>query len=410
MQLQNSYIFLLYPFKKDTKRPVTKKGENVIRIRGSSASSFIKEVFPSAIETTEYDNIFKHKYICTITDKDTHYTAELIINVVVEKIYLDVIVEGKSKAQIVETLEYIQSTMQSSGIQSAYVMIISYDAVSEYYCNKVYTNLNKLERNLRKLLFNIYIVNLGLDYYQKTISTELQDKAKTVIQAKGDKEKKETERLQKFFYSLEFNDIQNLLFTPRWTSIEEEAKRKFLADNKNLAKLSDEDLRKAFLMFTPKSDWERFFNGKFVGLNVQEVIESIRKQRNNIAHCKFFYKSDYTLCNKSINDLNKAIVAAIKITEEKDFISKNVERVNTSLATSFDSMSKTIEPFLQSVIPQLQNIIIPQLLEKIREVMNPINTNGYFSSMLPVLGSFDTYSKDYLADNDNNTDSTDDTE
>ncbi len=410
MQLQNSYIFLPNPFKNDTKRPVTKKRENVIRIRGSSVSSFIKKIFPFAEKATEYDNIFKHKYICTITNKDTHYTAEFIINEVVEKIYFDAIVEGKNKAQLVEKLEYIQSAMQDSGIQSDYVMIISYDAVSEYYCNKVYTNLNKLERNLRKLLFNIYIVNLGLDYYQKTISTELQDKAKTVIQAKGHREKKETERLQKFFYSLEFNDIQNLLFTPRWTSIEEKAKCKFLADNKNLAKLSDEDLRKAFLMFTPKSDWERFFSGKFVGLNVQEVIESIRKQRNNIAHCKFFYKSDYILCNKSINDLNKAIVAAIKITEEKDFISKNVERVKTSLATSFDSMSKTIEPFLQSVIPQLQNIIIPQLLEKICEVMNPINTNDYFSSMLSGLRSFDTYSKDYLADNDNNIDSTDDTE
>ena len=69
-------------------------------------------------------------------------------------------------------------------------MIVSYDSVSEYYCNKAYPKLNKLERNLRKLLFNTYTVNFGVDYYQKTVSPDLQKKIKGVIQAKGNEEKK----------------------------------------------------------------------------------------------------------------------------------------------------------------------------------------------------------------------------
>ncbi len=86
-----------------------------------------------------------------------------------------------------------------------------------------------LERNLRKLLFNTYTVNFGVDYYQKTVSPDLQKKIKGVIQAKGNEEKKQIERLKKFFYSMEFSDIQTLLFTKKWTTVEEESKAEFLS-------------------------------------------------------------------------------------------------------------------------------------------------------------------------------------
>jgi hypothetical protein len=43
----------------------------------------------------------------------------------------------------------------------------------------------------------------------------LQKKSKGVIQAKGNEEKKQIERLKKFFYSMEFSDIQALLFTKK---------------------------------------------------------------------------------------------------------------------------------------------------------------------------------------------------
>ena len=71
--------------------------------------------------------------------------------------------------------------MQDSGIQADDIMVISYDAISEYYCNKIYPKLNELERNLRKLLFNIYIVNFGKDYYKATVSEDLKQKLKVSL-------------------------------------------------------------------------------------------------------------------------------------------------------------------------------------------------------------------------------------
>lgn len=55
----------------------------------------------------------------------------------------------------------------ASGVRDEYVDIISYDAISEFYCNKILPKLNTLERNLRKLLFNIYIVNFGKEFDMK---------------------------------------------------------------------------------------------------------------------------------------------------------------------------------------------------------------------------------------------------
>ena len=86
--------------------------------------------------------------------------------------------------------------------------------------------LNKLERNLRKLLFNIYILNFGENYYQATMSSDLQNKIKKLINSATTKEQKDRiksaynvnskeaesiARLQQFFYSFELADMQSFL-------------------------------------------------------------------------------------------------------------------------------------------------------------------------------------------------------
>jgi len=326
MQLQNSYIFLTNPYKnKETEK---EKKINVI--------SYIIEAFPNAVKTSTDNEYFKFEYTCDIYVGVNHLEIKFLINIVAGTYYVDVIVFGKNKLKVIKDLEYVTNIIEKSDISKNYIIISSYDAVSEYYCNKIYPKLNELERKLRKLLFNIYVVNFGRDYYQKTISKELQNKIKGVIQARGSDEKKEIERIQKFFYSLEFNDIKQLLFDPRWTQVDEKLKADFLKSHDDLSKLSDEELRKAFYETAPKSDWERFFANKINIKNIESLIEQIRKSRNNIAHCKFFYQPEYYNCNKAICKFKNAIDLAIKITEEKDFTEKNFE----TFKKSFESLIK----------------------------------------------------------------------
>ena len=82
----------------------------------------------------------------------------------------------------------------------------------------------------------------------------MQKKIKGVIQAKGNEEKKQIERLKKFFYSMEFSDIQALLFTKKWTTVEEESKAEFLSKHEKLTELSEEDIRTAFDTFSFRID------------------------------------------------------------------------------------------------------------------------------------------------------------
>lgn len=406
MTLQNSYIFLSNPYKKEKKKENRTPDGAIILEVGKNVYSYISTAFPNLTKDKESSNLFRREYGCSVQVGTDCCEVKFIINEVVDITYLDVVAEGKTKAQIIKCLEQVQDTLLSSGIQDKYVNIISYDAISEYYCNKISPKLNALERNLRKLLFNIYIVNFGREYYQATISKELQDKIKGVIKAKGSEEKKEIERLQQFFYSFEFNDIQKLLFAPSWTDIDEQAKNSFLEKHNDLSQLSDEELREAFSKFTPKSDWERFFSNKINIADIEDMIEKIRQHRNSIAHFKFFYKEAYTESNKLISQLNAAVLKAIKITEDKDFAEKNAEYLRNAMSEvfkSFEEFRKNIAKVMTNVvIPTLRTIktVVPPVLEQIRQTYQSFDFSGIKQALLAQQDAFQNFHHELPEHND----------
>lgn len=363
MKLQNSYIFLKHPFKKDESPYIDENGNHVF-VAGKNVYSYITKVFPSTFKVDYIGDFYNKKFTSVVVLNDVSYNVSFKLTEVTDISYLDVLVEGKTKSQIITCLEYIQEKILGSGIRENFVDIVSYDAISEYYCNKIFSKLNTLERNLRKLLFNIYILNFGKDYYQATMNDELQNKIKKMISIGDNSEKKrqikedynvkskqvkDIERIQEFFYSFELRDIQSFLFEVNWTRVEEEAKEKFLSEHKDLSQLSDVELRNAFSSFTPKSDWERFFNDKIQLTNIKDMIEQIRWYRNKVAHFKFFYKNDYDSCNKLILKLNRAILKAINITEEKDFTEKNAEALKKALSGISEKLNEILEPIKQAI-------------------------------------------------------------
>lgn len=122
-----------------------------------------------------------------------------------------------------------------------------------------------------------------------------------------------------------------MLFTPQWTELEEVAKKQLLEGTQNFSALTNEELCKAISKIGPKSDWERFFSCK---VNVDDTEASIKRLsifRNSVAHVKFFHRSDYEECRKLIKSLNLEILEAIQITEEHDFVEKNMEALHASV-------------------------------------------------------------------------------
>lgn len=386
MELQNSYIFLKHPFKEDKSHYIDENGNQVFVV-GRNVYSYIKKVFPSISKVKDFGDFYNKKFTCVVPLNYISYNVSFKLTEVTDVSYLDVSVEGKTKSKIITCLEYIQEKILNSGIRENYVDIISYDAISEYYCNKIFSKLNTLERNLRKLLFNIYILNFGKDYYEATMNDELQKKIKKLINIDGNSEKKNNikkyynvnsqnaeniERLQEFFYSFEFRDIQNFLFEVNWTKVEEEAKEKFLSEHRDLSQLSDVELRNAFSSFTPKSDWERFFNDKIQLTDIKDMIEKIRRYRNRVAHFKFFYKKDYDSCNKLILKLNRAILEAINITEEKDFNEKNAEALRKIFSGFSERLNEILEPIKQAI----QKFSPSEFFKKILETPEELDQSG----------------------------------
>lgn len=398
MVLQNSYIFLKNPYAKEEETTKREDDGKVVFIIGKNLYSYIKDAFPSLTKVDGYGNFYRKKYYTDLQYGKVTCTAEFVITEVVDTRYLDVLVKGKTKAQIVKCLEHIQFTLLTSGVREKYIDIISYDAVSEYYCNKIYPKLNTLERNLRKLLFNIYIVNFGRDYYKATVDEELQGKIKGVINTDSSKEQKnnikseynatskkeaeEIERLQRFFYSFEYNDIQKLLFTPSWTNSDAVAKSKFLEEHPDLSELTDEALREAFAKYVPRSDWERFFSKKIDIPDIKDLIDQIRVHRNSVAHFKFFYKAEYDECNTLVNRLNAAIIKAIKITEEKDFSEKNAEILSEALKDVLAGFAVFTKSIAEIARKTFSTVIAPAITSLSKTLRQNTWTNAFDSLTL----------------------------
>lgn len=395
MKIKNSYIFLDNPCKKDKHKNNITSGCAITLDLGRSVYSYLKSSFPNITKSGECDNIFKSKYICMIKTQKYMCHVEFILTQVVGVNYLDVYVECSNKIRGISCLELVQNTLFTSGIKDEYIDIVSYDAISEYYCNKIYVKLNMLERNMRQLLFNIYILNFGKDYYQATVDADLQGKIKGLINSNSSKDKRNEikkqygvssseaeniDRLQQFFYSFEFADVQKLLFKPSWTSVDELNRRKFLEENNDLTKMSDDELRRVILQFSPKSDWDRFFSEKIKILNIENLIDEIRTYRNIVAHNKFLNKSEYEKCKKLINILNKAVVEAIKLTEEHDFADKNAEALNKALAGLSEKINSVLAPIRESV-EKLYNSKTWQAVCDISKKFESMNISKHITSL-----------------------------
>lgn len=372
MKKQNSYIFFTHPKKKNETK--IEDGSLIIDV-GQNVYSYITNTFHSIKRVKDDTDIFKVKCIGTLYDCEVEFVKHGTD--VAE--YLDISAEGKTAAKTINCLEHIHRELFNSGIREHYVEIVSYDAISEYYCNKMVGKLNSFERKLRKLLFNIYILNFGEDYYTPTTSPEMQNKIKMRIASTTSAEQKDEirkgykvsgkdvdsiARLQQFFYSFEFADMQNFLFEPKWIEIDERAVTEFLSNHSDLSQLSDEELRDAFSRFTPKSDWDRFFSSKIHIENITVLIDSIRKYRNSVAHFKHFYRDDYNNCNKIVKKLNNAILEAIKVTYEVDFIEKNIEQIKNVISIFLEEIEVHMAP-----IREIQNKNI-QALQQIFEKLN----------------------------------------
>ena len=376
MELQSSYIFI-----KQSDSDLKKDAEGNLRLDlNDSILARLRALFPNIRRKTDFSYHFRNEYYCSLELLGVPCEINLVISQVVKTTFLDISVSAKTTAQAIKSLEHIQALLLTPELDKTYIAIVSYDAISEYFCNKTFPMLNTLERNLRKLLFNTYIVQFGENYYQTTIKEEIQNKAKQRIGATGGKKVKTLKYIQEFFYSLEYGDVQAVLFTPQWTILEDHAKDKLLEANGNLSTLTGAELRDAISEIRPKSDWERFFSHKVSMDDPAASIKRLSTFRNSVAHAKFFNRNDYEKCRKLIKSLNLAILEAIRITEEQDFAEKNMEALSASVAGVLEKI-QTFTKWVGEKAIQTAQALIPTF-EKLGKIAMEIEREDRIKNML----------------------------
>jgi len=384
MKVQNNYILLRKEYiKKENREETDEKGRRIIHLDlPIGLRTLLNEIFNLKGENWNSDSHFKHTVSFEHTIENKKGTVTIEIFEVLNDCYLNIQVDNKTKIQCVKLLEYVNFELYNpeNKIEQTFTMVTSYDAISEFYCNKIFVKFAHFERLFRRLLFNIYILNYGNDYYKKTISQDIIAKAKGNIRAK---KQKDEQYLKEFFYSLDYGDLQNILFASKWTSVDEANKQNFLSKHDNLSELSDEELRKFIQGINAKSDWERLFKDKITRPDIEDDMEYIRKQRNKVAHSKLFTHDDYVDSLKTLNVLLKSVDKAIGLTQDKDFWEKNLTALTASLQIvkeSFKEFSAQISKMFASI--KISDMLAPfkQIASQIQSYYKPIRELGLYMS------------------------------
>ena len=144
MIIESHYIFLP---KEKAKKVTTRDDGTLVLNLPIGVGGYISKIF--SISSTVYEeSIFKRAYDTTINVSDITFKVVFLQYDVGKNVYLSIKVEGITKYQIIKCLEHVQERLLCSGIGEDYIAIISFDSISEYYCNKLYPKLNLLERKL----------------------------------------------------------------------------------------------------------------------------------------------------------------------------------------------------------------------------------------------------------------------
>ncbi|MBO5349047.1 MAG: hypothetical protein J6A89_04435 [Clostridia bacterium] len=360
MKKNNSYVFLQ---RNESKVKEDKDGNYILDLT-NNVCSVLREIFNAEDKdltleelenpTDETEEKFEKMLLGETTGNFQLAIGEITRNIdfklsVVDSTeYLDIIIEDDSEEILIMFMKEIHKNIISNvKLCENYIIITSYDSISEYFCNKVYPKLNEFERKFRKLLYITYTAQFKKSYFEITTSQELQKKAKEKIKSKNT-----DYRIQQYLYSLDFYAFKQLLFEKSWNEYDEKQLTKYLKKYNDLTKLTDLEIRNKMLSIHPTNDWERLFSNKNLDEKFESIITEIGKLRNIVAHNKIISETEYDKLNILLDNSIITIDKAIKITETDDFKRINTEKVSETM----EKFSENFRKFTDEITNKISNL------------------------------------------------------
>ena len=374
MKIVNSYVFLL----REKSKMTEDEDGNLFLDLSKNVHTLLKKSFDIIEDDVTFDDLesptpeieqrfqkmIKGIKTGVFTVRNKCINASYKISTVDTTEYLDIEVEGSNKNSLISLMQKFHNKIvgNKSMFAKDFIVITSYDSISDYYCNKIYSLLSKFERTLRKLLLIVYTSQFKKAYFEETTSEEIKSHAKKIIKNKND-----DIRLQNYLYSLDFGMMRNLLFEKRWTSYDEKNLDKYLKKNKDLTTLSDDELRKKINSIRPSSDWEKLFCNKGFDDDFEVMIARIGELRNLVAHNKIFTKEQYFELKELLEGNINVLEQAILLTEEEDFKKLNEEKHEETLERIREIVSKSLTAIADMIKEVTSRITFSDLLSNFND-------------------------------------------
>ncbi len=380
----NSYIFLENEKQKIMRNNCAKEQKIIVP---TPFHELLKNVFDNIIINAE-----ESSGIINIRNKKSIIPVEFNFYKVSKNYYLNVFINDQRKNVAISTLELLNDTFtkKNNCITKMFLPIITYDSVSKDYCDKLYPLLNEFERKLRRLLYNVYTLNFNLKYYENLNLNNTSREIKAKIPANKLKNvSKEENYAISWFYSVDYGNIEHLLFDKYVSQGDYEKAEQILKKEQDLSTMNDTQLRKIYKSLLPKNDWERFFSNKRLGQKFQQLFKDIHNDRNIIAHCKLIEKEQFNICKNNLKESILLLDNAIKITENYDIKIMNMLTRNET----FTRIAQMIGEYYKQLTENLETFIQPLL--KMQDQLNK-NLKPYYQSLGEKLSDYySTLDKDY---------------
>lgn len=316
--MQVKYIFLKKNNKDDDKGAVTIKEMIDLLFANVTKNSFNLEID---------NNFYTIKYNYSNKNSDTYY--------------LSLLVEG-TQFQSARILNEVNRLLTKGAHRKDYYIILSFDGVSLYFCNKIYPKFNLFERKIRELIFNILIKAFGIDWFDATFSNELKADL-------ASKKMKPSELIERALYEMTISQLEMYLFTP-YREVDINKVIDYDLSQSVINTKTKEEIINVLDKCRAKCLWDRFFNSIQINSWQSNLVE-IRLFRNSVAHSKYFYKKDYDKCNRLLNKLLKQIDKAIDEIEKRTF---SKTEIGESLSVFSETIGFICQGILENITPAIK--------------------------------------------------------
>ncbi|WP_415967736.1 hypothetical protein [Faecalitalea cylindroides] len=258
-------------------------------------------------------------------------------------------ISGRSKDMLCVKLECNETSMKAAKTVSTAIdvltkgehrrkfhIILSYDESSYYCCNQLMPYFGTFERLIRKIVYFTVTKAYGNEWVEKTFEISLKKDIQT--RSKENSEKLIDHALDELTYE----QLKKYLFEPISELSLESVLENELSIEK-LKKLEKNEIINVLDKCRKISLWARFFNENPKLENFESKIDKIQKYRNIVMHNKRISFDDYLMVRKELKKINKQLMEAMIIIENKTFKDVDylyiMEHLRDSLARVFESIS-----------------------------------------------------------------------